>query len=234
MKTVRKSAIVVHSGGMDSSICLALAIREFGADSVLSLSFRYEQRHQIELQRAAEICCDWGVDHVELEINCLSQITHNALIDKSVSMDDETAVVPNTLVVGRNGLMARLAAIHAESLHADVIYLGVIEVESANSGYRDCSRYYMDLMQDILRIDLNNSSFQICTPLVFMTKCQTLELAHELGVLAYLLDKTVTCYKGLSREGCRRCPACFLRNEGILEFVAKHPEVQLPEFVGQL
>ena len=72
MKKNLKKAVVVHSGGMDSSLCLALAIEEFGRENVLSLSFRYGQRHSPELAQAERICQDWGVDHTELRLDYLS------------------------------------------------------------------------------------------------------------------------------------------------------------------
>ncbi len=206
-----KKALVVHSGGMDSSICLALAIKEFGAPNILSLSFSYNQRHSSELVQAEKISRHFGVDHTIIPIDCLQKITENALTDHTQKIDSST-----TLVVGRNGLMARLAAIYAHHLQASFIYMGVIEVE--NSGYRDCSREYMDMMECILRLDLDDPSFEIRTPLVKMTKCETLQVAQELGVLEYLLEETVTCYEGLRGRGCEKCPACELRNAGIKEF----------------
>jgi 7-cyano-7-deazaguanine synthase len=223
-----KKAIVVHSGGMDSSLCLAAALKEFGTDQVLSVSFSYHQRHTIELERAAMICKDWGVDHIVLNIDCLAEITQNALTDASLEIEHVKGETPNTLVVGRNGLMARLAAIHAESLGVDCIYMGIIEVESANSGYRDCTRAYMDLMEQILRIDFDNPKFNILTPLVKMTKKETMEFGDQQGVLAYLLEHTVTCYEGIPQIGCQKCPACLLRNEGIREFSAAYPDFILP------
>lgn len=216
---MHKKAVVVHSGGMDSSICLALAIQDFGADNVLSLSFRYGQRHSNELQQAAKICRDWGVDHYVLQLDCMQEITENALMNADIPIEHHEGKAPNTLVVGRNGLMARLAAIHAHHLGAGCIYMGVIEVEEANSGYRDCSRHYMDLMQEILRLDLDDEHFEIRTPVVKMTKCQTMELADRLGVLDYLLKETITCYEGIGGKGCEQCPACKLRNEGIRQFL---------------
>ena len=224
-----KKAVVIHSGGMDSSLCLALAIERFGRKDVLSLSFDYQQRHGLaELTQAAKICQDWQVDHVVLNIDCLQQITSNALTDHSVTMNKRVPVEgpPNTLVVGRNGLMARLAAIHADSLQANCIYLGVEENE--NSSYRDCSRTYMDLMQQILQIDLDNAYFTIETPLVAMTKKETLEVALRLGILDYLLTNTITCYRGVAALGCQECPACTLRNRGIAEFLAEHPDFEMP------
>ena len=137
-----------------------------------------------------------------------------------------------TLVVGRNGLMARLAAIHADYIGADSIYMGVIQLESDNYGYRDCSRDYMDRLELLLREDLNKSDFKIETPLIDMTKAQTMRLGHELGVLAFLLDNTITCYRGIPKQGCRVCPACELRNQGIAEFIRNNPGVKLPYSLG--
>lgn len=211
-----KDAVVIHSGGMDSSICLALAIKEFGVQNVLSLSFNYHQRHSPELVQAEQICKDWGVDHTVINVDCLAAITENALTNNSIAINNET--VPNTLVVGRNGLMARLGAIHANHLGARCIYMGVLGLEGNHSGYRDCSREYMDLEQRVLRLDLDDPEFEIRTPLVFMTKKETLQVAEKLGVLDYLLEMTITCYEGIRGSGCTRCPACILRNEGIAQY----------------
>lgn len=223
---MKKKAVVVHSGGMDSSLCLALAVKEFGAENVLSLSFTYNQRHSLELTRATEISKYFKVDHVELDLSCLSKITESALIGNSKLIEHKAGEAPNTLVVGRNGLMARLAGIHAHSLGAHCIYLGVMELESANSGYRDCSRAYMDLIQAALRLDFANPSFEIRTPLALMNKKETMELGYKLGVLEFLLETTISCYEGLEKEGCLKCPACKLRNEGLKLFSLEHPEVK--------
>lgn len=222
---MKKKAVVVHSGGMDSSLCLALAIKEFGAKEVLSLSFTYNQRHSIELTRATEISKHFGVDHVELDLSCLSKITESALIGNKTKIEHQAGQAPNTLVVGRNGLMARLAGIHAYSLGSHCIYMGVMELEAANSGYRDCSRAYMDIIQTALRMDFADPSFEIRTPLVAMNKKETMELGLSLGVIEYLLEKTVTCYEGIEKEGCMKCPACKLRNAGLKIFSLEHPEI---------
>ena len=132
---MKKDTIVIHSGGMDSTLCLALAIREFGKKQVLSLGFNYGQRHHNELEAAQKICSDWGVDRCVLDIDCLQEITENALMDSEKAISHSKDSSPNTLVVGRNGLMARLGAIHAHHLGAHVIYLGVMELEEANSGF---------------------------------------------------------------------------------------------------
>lgn len=221
---MQKKAVVVHSGGMDSSLCLALAVQEFGTKEVLSLSFTYNQRHAIELDRARQISDHFKVDHVEVNLNCLSQITESALIGNNQKIEHKEGEAPNTLVVGRNGLMARLAGIHAHSLGAHCIYMGVMELEAANSGYRDCSRSYMDIVQSALRLDFADPSFEIRTPLVSMNKKETMELGFNLRVLGYLLETTVTCYEGIEKAGCLKCPACKLRNAGLKIFSLEHPE----------
>jgi 7-cyano-7-deazaguanine synthase len=221
---MQKKAVVVHSGGMDSSLCLALAVNEFGAENVLSLSFTYNQRHAIELERARTISEYFKVDHVEVNLDCLSEITTSALIGNSQKIEHKSGEAPNTLVVGRNGLMARLAAIHAHSLGAKCIYMGVMELEAANSGYRDCSREYMDMIQTALRMDFADHAFEIRTPLVSMNKKETMELGYKLRVLGFLLENTVTCYEGIEKAGCLKCPACKLRNSGLKIFSLEHPE----------
>jgi len=221
---MKKLAVVVHSGGMDSSLCLALAISEFGADNVLSLSFTYNQRHSIELDRARMISAHFQVEHVELDLTCLSEITESALIGNILSIKHEAGKAPNTLVTGRNGLMARLAAIHANHLGAKCIYMGVMELEAANSGYRDCSRAYMDLVEAALRMDFADPKFEIRTPLVKLNKKESMELGFKLGVLTYLVENTITCYEGIEKEGCLKCPACKLRNQGLKIFSLEHPE----------
>lgn len=223
---MKKKAVVVHSGGMDSSLCLALAVKEFGAGEVLSLSFDYDQRHSDELIRARLISSHFKVDHAELNLSCLGQITESALIGKEKKIEHKKGEAPNTLVVGRNGLMARLAGIHAHSLGAHFIYMGVMELEAANSGYRDCSRAYMDIVQSALRLDFADNKFEIRTPLVSMTKKESMELGLKLGCLEFLLENTITCYEGISKEGCGKCPACKLRNEGLKIFSLEHPEFQ--------
>lgn len=225
---MKKSAVVIHSGGMDSSLCLALAIRDFGVDQVLSLSFDYDQRQTPELEQAAKICRDWNVDHTVLKIDCLKKISRDALTDHTLKIEHNKGGVPNTLVSGRNGLMAHIGGIHAGQLGARCIYMGVLELEGANSGYYDCSRHYMDLKQSSLRIDLNQPLFEIRTPLIKMTKKETLELAHSLGILDYLLEETITCYEGKRYRGCEVCPSCLLRNGGIREFIKSNPSFKLP------
>jgi 7-cyano-7-deazaguanine synthase len=220
-----KHAIVVLSGGMDSAICLALAVKNFGATFVSAITFDYGQRHFSEKESAQKIAKHFNVDHVTINLPFFSELTTNALLNhaESLHVNKNNSNLPNTLVVGRNGLFARLGAIHAHHLQASHLYLGVLGLEAANSGYLDCSRKYFDLMEQILRIDLATDNFWIHTPLVEMTKKQTLDLANELGALQFILENSITCYEGVKEYGCGVCAACVLRNNGIREFLDSNP-----------
>jgi len=225
---MKKKAVVIHSGGLDSSLCLALAAREFGPHNVLSISFCYGQRNEPELAQADKICKTWDIDHTLLNIDCLEKITKSALIGHSIPMKHAEGQSANTLVTGRNGLMVRLGAIHAKHLGAHYLYTGIIEVDGKKNGYRDCTRAYMDLKQEILRQDLADPTFEIRTPLVFMTKKETLELSYSLGILPFLLQESISCYEGKKLQGCGQCFSCEIRNNAIAEFLSEHKEFPTP------
>ncbi len=231
MKKNQYQAVVLHSGGMDSSLCLALAIKRFGAKHVLSLSFKYGQRHLKELKCAQIIAQSWKVKNQVLPLSILNELSDSSLVSKSkklgFSLDDRGQKIPNTMVVGRNGLMARVAGIFAHSIGAKNLYLGVMELETANSGYRDCSRDYTDLIQKALRLDFADESFTIHTPLIQMTKAESMQLGMDLKVLPFLLENTITCYEGKPKYGCGVCPACVLRNNGLRDFLKQHPQTKL-------
>lgn len=218
MTTMCASAIVLHSGGMDSSICLQLAINRFGKDSVISLGFDYHQRHSSELQAAAEIATLFGVRRTVLQMPVVCGWEESSLLSTTTSFQREGSSVPNSFVPSRNGLFLLMSAPLARRLGASHLYIGVMELEGENSGYPDCSRAYIDAVQTVIRLDNSDPSFSIETPLISMTKKETIALAHSLGILDLLLTTTVTCYAGLKGEGCRQCPACILRNKGLHEF----------------
>jgi 7-cyano-7-deazaguanine synthase len=228
MEAKEKDVIVVHSGGLDSSLCLHLAIKKFGISKVLSLSFDYKQRTQSELKAAEKICSDWKVDHQTVSLDFYQQITNNALINTTTTIGHNDNSTANTLVVGRNGLMARIAAILADQLHAENIMLGILPYEEDGPGYRDCTRSYMDKMEEILRIDLGNDNFKILTPLAssgtFSGKRQAIQIAYEEGILPYLLENTITCYEGIPLQGCGTCSSCICKNQSLLEFSKENPD----------
>ena len=214
-------AVVCHSGGMDSSICLAVAVKRFGAENVLAIAFDYGQRHVVELKQAKIICDYFAVQQKVINLDFMPGITHNSLTGAGDIIHKQGGEAASSLVVGRNGLMLRLCAIVADSVGADFLYSGVTEVEAEFSGYRDSDRNYINLLQKILQLDLNNPNFNILTPVVHLTKAEAMSLADSLGVLEFLLAKTISCYNG-QLQGCGNCPACQLRQAGINEFAAQH------------
>ena len=136
--------------------------------------------------------------------------------------------IPNSFVASRNGLFLMMASPLARKVGAKHIYIGVMEKEGANSGYPDCSRQYIDLVQAVIRADLQDPEVVVETPLCSLSKAETLAIAHKAAILEFLLRTTVTCYEGTPLLGCTHCPACQLRNEGIVTFYREHPELSVP------
>jgi len=215
-------ALVLHSGGMDSSLCLALAVDRFGVENVTSVGFCYGQRHSSELTAAGRIAEYFQVQRTVIDLPALPGWEVSSLInsDLAISQGD----LPNSFVVGRNGLFLMMCAPLIKLMGIETVYVGVMELEGANSGYPDCSRAYIDSVESVIRRDIQNASFEVATPLVQMTKLETLLLADSLGVLDFLLQETVTCYEGIALLGCRSCPACLLRNEAVEQFYQRFPE----------
>jgi 7-cyano-7-deazaguanine synthase len=219
-------AIVLHSGGMDSSLCLLLAAKQYGNGKVISLGVRYQQRHHSELAAAEEIAAHYGIRREVLDMAPLPGWDSSSLIAHSLPIES-SAGCPNSVVLGRNGLFLMMVAPMARSVGAHSLFIGVMEREGSNSGYPDCNRSYIDSVQTVIRLDLQDSSFSIQTPLIEMSKAETLELADSLGALEFLLQHTVTCYNGVPLIGCQECPSCRLRNAGIAEFYRRHPAKKL-------
>jgi 7-cyano-7-deazaguanine synthase len=216
------SAVVLHSGGMDSSICLLLACRFFGNTKVVSLGFNYAQRHKSEVDAARFIASHLGVKRVEMDIPKILGWETSSLVNTSLPITQEGAM-PNSFVPGRNGLFLMMAAPYAKSIGANCLHIGVMEQEGANSGYPDCSRQYIDLVQAVIRSDLQDEAFSVVTPLIHMSKAETLAVAASMGKLEFLLEHTISCYQGIPHSGCQTCPACILRSKGLKEFyLSKH------------
>lgn len=232
-KTLAKKyrALVIHSGGMDSSICLKQAItQDFHPEEVLAVSFFYHQKHQRELVQAKKIAQDWSVDHREFHIDLPQFVSRSSLINNSSGSSEtsthQPAQVPSSFVPGRNGLLLRLASMIAWEVSADTLYLGVLGLESERSGYPDCTREYIDLQEKSFQLDYFNPQFKVITPLIHLTKQQSYALAQGWGCLEYLLEETITCYEGIAKIGCGQCPACQLRNQSLREYLKNKLEVQ--------
>ncbi len=204
-------AVVVLSGGQDSTTCLYWALRQFG--EVEALTFDYGQRHRIELDCAAQVAQHAGVEHTTLPIDTFAAMGGNALTDSEIAVEEAPGSgLPNTFVPGRNLIFLTFAAAFAWQRDMADLVTGVAQTDY--SGYPDCRRGTIDAVEQSLTLGLERT-IRIHTPLMNLTKKETVELARDLGAID-AMALTHTCYNG-QRPPCGTCPACQLRARGFLE-----------------
>jgi 7-cyano-7-deazaguanine synthase len=227
-------ALVLFSGGQDSTTCLAWALARYS--SVETIGFDYGQRHRVEMQaRLAVIGAlrqdfpDWaqklGIDHV-LELAALAEVSETSLTrDVAISMAADG--LPNSFVPGRNLLFLTFAAALAYRRGIKHLVIGVCETDY--SGYPDCRDDTIKAMQIALNLGME-TRFVVHTPLMFIDKAATWALAQELGgpaLIEAIVEHSHTCYNGdrSTRHawgyGCGQCPACDLRAAGWERFAAQ-------------
>src|SRR6478735_4150844 len=209
-----EKAVVVFSGGQDSTTCLFWAKQQFAEVEVVT--FDYGQRHKLEIECAAEIARDLGVQQTVLDMSLLNQLAPNALTRTDVEITHEEGELPSTFVDGRNLLLLSFAAIMAKQVGARHIVTGVCETDF--SGYPDCRDSFVKSMNVTLNLSMD-FEFVIHTPLMWIDKAETWALADELGALEYVREKTLTCYNGIVADGCGECPACQLRKRGLDQYM---------------
>ncbi len=227
------SALVLFSGGQDSTTCLALALSKY--ERVETIAFDYRQRHSVELEARLRVLeqiklqfPQWahklGEDHL-LDLGVLGQVSETSLT-RDVAFKMESSGLPNTFVPGRNLLFLTLAAALAYRRDLQVMVTGVCETDF--SGYPDCRDDTMKAMQLALSLGMDKR-FLIETPLMWIDKADTWALAASLGgqsLVDLIIEHTHTCYLGdrLHRHawgyGCGACPACDLRAKGYERWVA--------------
>ena len=207
-----QGAIILHSGGQDSTTCLVWAMKKF--KSVRLISFDYGQRHKAEIRAAKTIAKKLKLKHETIKLPILKQLTKNALTDKSVKVElGKNGGLPSTFVDGRNAMFLTVAAIYAKQHGIPNIVTGVCQTDY--SGYPDCREPFIKSIQKTLTLAME-FPFKIHTPLMFLTKAQTVGLMEKLGGL-HLLKYTHTCYEG-TNPACGKCPACKLRLKGFKEY----------------
>jgi 7-cyano-7-deazaguanine synthase len=228
------SALVLFSGGQDSTACLAWALQRY--DRVETVGFDYGQRHRIELEARLKVragliaafpawAAKLGDDHV-LDLKSFGAVAQSALTaDRAIEMTDRG--LPSTFVPGRNLAFFVYAAALADRRGIDVLVGGMGEADY--SGYPDCRRETLDALQSALRLGMERP-FGIETPLMRLSKAKVWAMAEALGGEA-LVQLTVreshTCYRGERGAlhpwgyGCGDCPACDLRARGWLEWRAE-------------
>ena len=229
---MHKTALVLSSGGQDSTTCLALALSKY--ERVETVAFDYRQRHSVELEARLNVLAQiklqfphWahklGEDHL-LDLAVLGQVSETSLTRDMVFQMEEGGL-PNTFVPGRNLLFLTLAAALAYRRGLEVIVTGVCETDY--SGYPDCRDDSMKAMQLALSLGMDKR-FLIETPLMWIDKADTWRLAQQLGgqpLVDLIVEHTHTCYLGDRSHrqdwgyGCGTCPACDLRAKGFTRFV---------------
>jgi 7-cyano-7-deazaguanine synthase len=222
-----KTALVLFSGGQDSTTCLAHALQSY--ERVETIAFDYRQRHHVELEARLRVLAEirhrfprWaprlGQDH-SLDLAVLGEVSETSLT-RETAFKMEASGLPNTFVPGRNLLFLTLAAAVAYRRDLQVIVTGVCETDF--SGYPDCRDDTMKAMQLALSLGMDKR-FLVETPLMWIDKAETWRLAESLGgqpLVELIVEHTHTCYLGDRTHrhawgyGCGQCPACELRARG--------------------
>ncbi len=216
------SAIILLSGGQDSTTCLAWAKEKF--DKVYALTLHYGQLHKIELESAKKIA---KLNKVPLKIyktDLFKEFTKNALLNKEIAIKAPKNKLPSTFVPGRNLIFLSIAAIYAKQLGITNIITGVCQTDY--SGYPDCRDEFVKSLEKTTNLAFGNTQnsenwIKIHTPLMWLTKAETVKFMQQLGKIE-ILKYTHTCYKG-ERPACGKCPACVLRLKGFKEAGIKDP-----------
>ncbi|MGY4798118.1 7-cyano-7-deazaguanine synthase QueC [Lysinibacillus fusiformis] len=216
----QEKAIVVFSGGQDSTTCLFWAKERF--EEVEAVTFDYGQRHRLEIECAKEIASELGIRHHILDMSLLNQLAPNALTRQDIEVEDgDNGELPSTFVPGRNLLFLSFAGVLASQVGAKHIVTGVCETDF--SGYPDCRDVFIKSLNVTLNLSMDDS-FVIDTPLMWLNKAQTWELADQFGALDFVRERTLTCYNGVIANGCGECPACKLRKKGLDEYLRYRKE----------
>lgn len=216
-----KKAIVLSSGGIDSTTCLGLAIEKYGKDHVTTLSVFYGQKHDKELQCAKQIAEYYEVPHYEVDLSTVMQFSNCALLAKStqevakgsyasqIACAENTAV--NTYVPFRNGLLLSSVAALALSIYPDddvEVYYGAHADDAAGAAYADCTPQFTAAMNEAIRLG-SYGKVIINAPLINMTKADVVRTGTSLNVPYNL---TWSCYEG-NDKACGSCGTCIDRLE---------------------
>ncbi|MBL0849234.1 MAG: 7-cyano-7-deazaguanine synthase QueC [Candidatus Liberibacter ctenarytainae] len=232
------SALLLFSGGQDSSTCLAWALNTF--DKVETLGFDYGQCNKVELdcrlrirKKMIQLIPEWGKslgEDLVLPMTTLGDISHSSLT-QNIAIKIQDNGLPNTFVPGRNIIFLSFAAALAYRRDIKNIVAGVCETDY--SGYPDCRNDTIKAVEKALNLGME-SDFTVYTPLMHLKKYQTWQLLHNIRgkhLVDLILEESHTCYRGIRDiryewgYGCNSCPACQIRRQGWLEY-----KEQLPNF----
>ena len=193
-------ALVVFSGGQDSTTCLIQALAQY--DEVHAITFDYGQRHSEEIERAKILAKKFNItSHKVMDVTLLNELAISALTRDSIPVSHTLMDngLPNTFVPGRNILFLTLAGIYAYQLGADSVITGVCETDF--SGYPDCRNDFVKAMESALVRGMDRK-LEISTPLMWLNKAETWALADKYDALDVVRNQTLTCYNGIIGDGC--------------------------------
>ena len=212
-------ALIIFSGGQDSTTCLYWAKNRF--DEVEAITFDYGQKHSIEVEQSKYICEKEDIKQTIIDISFLNTIVQSALTSNGdVDVLNEKGL-PASFVPNRNQLFITMAHSFAQTIGAQTLVTGVCQTDY--SGYPDCREAFIKAIEWVTNLG-SDESLQIKTPLMFLTKAQTFLLAEKEGCLEDVLELSHTCYNGERTTlhswgyGCGSCPACVLRKKGFQEY----------------
>jgi len=225
----KKNALVLLSGGQDSTTSLFWAKKNF--NKIFAISFYYKQRHSLELKYAEKITSKLNIEHKILDISILGDLVISDLFKNKGPIKEKShplnRSVPSSFVPYRNLLFLVLASAWASSKRIRHIIIGVCETDF--SGYADCRDVFIKSAQTTLNLatDFKESNIIIHTPIMWLTKAETFKMAEELDCLSFILKQTITCYEASEKinpfgMGCGKCPACKLRKQGYEEYLEKY------------
>jgi len=211
-------ALVVFSGGQDSTTCLGWAKNRF--EYVESITFDYGQKHRVEIAQAEKIANILGIKNTLLSLDAFSQLNDSALIDSTQDIGAHHRThtnLPASFVPNRNAIFFTLAHAFAQKQGINHIIIGVNQTDY--SGYPDCREPFVKALELALNLG-SEANITFHYPLMHLTKAETFELSQKEGVLELVLNESHTCYNGNHEEkhawgyGCGECPACILRKAG--------------------
>jgi len=214
-------ALVLISGGIDSTTCLALAVSKYGNKNVVGLSIYYGQRHDKEIQSADAVCKHYNVEHIKLDLSTMFEFSNCSLLqhsnedipeesyDKQLSQTNGKPV--STYVPFRNGLFLSSAAAIALSKDCSVIYYGAHADDAAGNAYPDCSPAFNNAMNSAI-YEGSGKQLQIEAPFINLNKAGVVKMGLELGAPYEL---TWSCYEG-HKKACGKCGTCIDRKNAFL------------------
>ena len=217
-----EKALIVFSGGQDSTTCLGWALNKF--NYVETITFDYGQKHKVEIKQAEKIANILNVKNTVLNINAFTQLNDSALINSDLDISSSHSTkknLPASFVPNRNAIFFTLAHAFAQKQDIDNIIIGVNQTDY--SGYPDCREDFILALENSLNLG-SESNIKFHYPLIHLTKAETFKMSKNENVLDIVINESHTCYNGDHTTkfdwgyGCGECPACILRREGWKNF----------------